>query len=194
PFRTNEDPTHFKRPPDPEIDEDLALIEGKVNAVRTYSVGATLADVPELAERHGINVALGAWLDRHLDKNEEQMKTLIDLADSHQNVVRVVVGNEVLLRGDLTLEALEKYLDRARAAIGQPVGTAETWHTWLAHPELAQHCDYLGVHLLPYWEGVPVDAAVAYSFAQFKRLQQTFPHKPIVIAEIGWDKHGRTPG
>ena len=192
PFRANEDPTHFEMPTDAEIDADLALLEGKVNAVRTYSVGSTLADVPELAERHGINVSLGAWLDSHLDKNEEQMKTVIELADTHQNVVRVVIGNEVLLRGDLKLEQLEKYLDRARAAIGQPVGTAETWHTWLAHPELAQHVDYIGVHLLPYWEGVPVDAAVDYSFAQFKRLQQTFPHKPIVIAEIGWPSRGRT--
>ncbi|HEX4619507.1 MAG TPA: glycosyltransferase, partial [Steroidobacteraceae bacterium] len=168
------------------------LLEGKGNAVRTYSVSATLADVPELADRHGLNVALGAWLDNHLDKNEEQMKTLIDLAGTHQNVVRVFVGNEVLFRGDLKVEELEKYLDRARAVIGQPVGTAETWHTWLAYPELVQHVDFIGVHLLPYWEGVPVEAAVDYSFAQFKRLQQTFPHKPIVIAEIGWPSRGRT--
>ena len=192
PFRANEDPTHFQMPTDAEIDADLALLEGKVNAVRTYSVGSTLADVPELADRHGLNVALGAWLDSHLDKNEEQLKTAIELASSHQNVVRVLVGNEVLLRGDLRLEELEKYLDRARAALGQPVGTAETWNTWLTHPELAQHVDFIGVHLLPYWEGVPVDEAVEYSFAQFKRLQQTFPHKPIVIAEIGWPSRGRT--
>jgi len=192
PFRANEDPTHFEMPSDAEIDADLALLEGKVNAVRTYSVGATLADVPELAEKHGLNVALGAWLDSHRDKNEEQLKTVIDLANSHQNVVRVIVGNEVLLRGDLPLEELEKYLDRARAAIGPPVGTAETWHTWLAYPELAAHVDFIGVHLLPYWEGVPVEQAVDYSLAQYKRLQQTFPHKPIVIAEIGWPSRGRT--
>jgi exo-beta-1,3-glucanase (GH17 family)/cellulose synthase/poly-beta-1,6-N-acetylglucosamine synthase-like glycosyltransferase len=192
PFRANEDPTHFEMPTDEEIDADLALLEGKVNAVRTYSVGATLADVPELADRHGLNVALGAWLDSHRDKNEDQLKTAIDLANSHQNVVRVLIGNEVLLRGDLAVEELVKYLDRARAAIGQPVGTAETWDTWLLHPELAPHVDFIGVHLLPYWEGVPVDVAVEYSFAQFKRLQQTFPHKPIVIAEIGWPSRGRT--
>src|SRR5579862_3807919 len=192
PFRANEDPTHLEMPTDEEIDADLALLEGKVNAVRTYSVDSTLADVPDLAEKHDLNVALGAWLDGHRDKNEEQMKTVIELAEAHQNVVRVLIGNEVLLRGDLPLEELEKYLDRARASIGQPVGTAETWHTWLAHPELAQHVDFIGVHFLPYWEGVPVDAAVDYSFAQLKRLQQTFPHKPIVIAEIGWPSRGRT--
>src|SRR5215831_608038 len=192
PFRANEDPTHFQMPTDAEIDADLALLEGKVNAVRTYSVDATLADVPALAERHDLNVALGAWLADHRDKNEEQLKTAIDLANTHQNVVRVLIGNEVLFRGDLPIEELEKYLDRARAAIGQPVGTAETWYTWFAHPELAQHVDFIGVHLLPYWEGVSVDSAVNYTLAQFKRLQQTFPHKPIVIAEIGWPSRGRT--
>jgi exo-beta-1,3-glucanase (GH17 family)/cellulose synthase/poly-beta-1,6-N-acetylglucosamine synthase-like glycosyltransferase len=192
PFRANEDPTHFEMPTDEEIDADLALLEGKVKAVRTYSVGATLADVPELAERHGLNVALGAWLDVHRDKNEEQLKTAIELANTHQNVVRVIVGNEVLFRGELPVEELEKYLDRAREAISQPVGTAETWHTWFAHPELAQHVDFIGVHLLPYWEGVAVDKAVDYSLTQFKRLQKTFPHKPIVVAEIGWPSRGRT--
>ncbi len=192
PFRANEDPTHFQMPTDAEIDADLALLEGKVNAVRTYSVGATLADIPGLAEKHDLNVALGAWLDNHRDKNEEQLKTAIDLANTHPNVVRVIVGNEVLFRGELPIEELEKYLDRARDAIGQPVGTAETWHVWFAHPELAQHVDFIGVHLLPYWEGVSVDRAVDYSLAQFKRLQQTFPRKPIVVAEIGWPSRGRT--
>src|ERR1700739_777881 len=192
PFRADEDPTHFQMPTDAEIDADLALLERHVNAVRTYSVGATLADIPELAERHDLNVALGAWIDSHRDKNEEQLKTAIDLANAHQNVVRVIVGNEVLFRGDLPVEELEKYLDRARAAIGAPVGTAETWHVWFDPPELAQHVDFIGVHLLPYWEGVAVDRAVDYSLAQFKRLQQRFPHKPIVIAEIGWPSHRRT--
>jgi exo-beta-1,3-glucanase (GH17 family)/cellulose synthase/poly-beta-1,6-N-acetylglucosamine synthase-like glycosyltransferase len=192
PFRANEDPTHGEMPTDAEIDADLTLLEGKVNAVRTYSVESTLAHIPELAERHDLNVALGAWLDSHRDKNEEQLRTVIDLANTHQNVVRVIIGNEVLLRGDLPIEEFEKYLDRARDAIGQPVGTAETWAAWLDHPELAQHVDFIGVHLLPYWEGVDVDHAVEYSLAQFRRLQKAFPHKPIVVGEIGWPSRGRT--
>ena len=192
PFRASEDPTHFEMPTDTEIDADLQLLEGQVNAVRTYSVGGTLSDVPELADRHGLNVALGAWLDADRDKNEEQLRTVIDLANTHQNVVRVIIGNEVLFRGDLKVEELARYLDRARASIGQPVGTAETWHTWLAYPELAQHVDFIGVHLLPYWEGVAVDRAVDYSFSQLRRLQKASPHKPIVIAEIGWPSRGRT--
>jgi exo-beta-1,3-glucanase (GH17 family)/cellulose synthase/poly-beta-1,6-N-acetylglucosamine synthase-like glycosyltransferase len=192
PFREGEDPSRGEMPSDHEIDQDLTLLEGKVNAVRTYSVEKTLADIPDLAENHDMNVALGAWIDGHRDKNEEQLNTAIELAATHENVVRVFIGNEVVLRGDLPIEELEKYLDRARAAISPPVSTAEPWHVWLAHPELAQHVDFIGVHLLPYWEGVPVERAVDYSLAQYRRLQQAFPHKPIVVAEIGWPSRGRT--
>ncbi|MBS0367400.1 MAG: glycosyltransferase [Proteobacteria bacterium] len=192
PFRANEDPTHGVLPSTGEIDADLRLLAGKVRAVRSYSVEGTLAQIPELAEKYGLNVAVGAWIDDHRDKNEAQLQRAIELANSHVNVVRVFIGNEVLLRGELPVEELEKLLDRARAAIGQPVGTAETWHTWLTNPGLAQHVDFIGVHLLPYWEGVPVEQAVDYSLQQLRRLQQAFPGKPILIAEIGWPSRGRT--
>src|ERR1700691_4844449 len=168
PFRANEDPTHGQMPTDAQIDSDLKLLEGKVSAVRTYSVEQSLADIPELADKHDLNVALGAWIDAHRDKNEEQLKTVIDLANNHQNVVRVIIGNEVLFRGDLPIAELEKYLDRA------------------------PHVGFIGVPLLPYWEGVSVEEAVDYSFAQYRRLQQAFPRKPIVVAEIGWPSRGRT--
>jgi exo-beta-1,3-glucanase (GH17 family)/cellulose synthase/poly-beta-1,6-N-acetylglucosamine synthase-like glycosyltransferase len=192
PFRSGEDPTHHVMPTDAEIDADLKLLQGKINTVRTYSVDGSLGDVPQLAERHGINVAVGAWIDDHRDNNERQLETAIELARTHMNVMRVFVGNEVVLRGDVPIKELEKYLDRARDAIGQPVGTAEPWHVWLSHPELAQHVDFIGVHLLPYWEGVPVETAVGYSLEQFHRLQKAFPTKPVVIAEVGWPSRGRT--
>jgi len=192
PFRNGEDPTHHVMPTDAEIDADLKLLTGKVNTVRTYSDDGSLGDVPQLAERHGINVAIGAWIDDHRDTNEQQLETAVELARTHLNVMRVFVGNEVVLRGDIPIKELERYLDRARDAIGQPVGTAEPWHVWLEHPDLAQHVDFIGVHLLPYWENVSVEVAVDYSLAQFHRLQKAFPTKPVVIAEVGWPSRGRT--
>ena len=192
PFRANEDPTRHEMPTDAEIDTDLKLLTGKANTIRTYSVEGTLADVPQLAARHDISVALGAWIDDHRDRNDKELERMIEVARTHPNVMRVFVGNEVVLRGELTSQELGKYLDRARDSIGQPVSTAEPWHVWLAHPDLVRHVDFIGVHLLPYWEGVSVEAAVDYSFAQFHRLQKAFPGKPIVIAEIGWPSHGRT--
>ena len=73
-------------PPTTEIDADLALLQGKVKAVRTYSVEATLAHIPDLAEKHDLNVTLGAWIDDHRDKNEQQLTTAIELAGTHINV------------------------------------------------------------------------------------------------------------
>ncbi|HKT74372.1 MAG TPA: glycosyltransferase [Steroidobacteraceae bacterium] len=192
PFRIGEDPTRHELPTDAEIDSDLKLLSGKANSVRTYSVEGTLQDVPQLAARRNLNVAVGAWIDDHRDHNELELETAVELARTHLNVMRVFIGNEVVLRGDLPIRDLERYLDRARRSIGQPVGTAEPWHVWLAHPDLAQHVDFIGVHLLPYWEGVDVDTAVEYSFSQFQRLQKAFPGKPIVIAEVGWPSRGRT--
>jgi exo-beta-1,3-glucanase (GH17 family)/cellulose synthase/poly-beta-1,6-N-acetylglucosamine synthase-like glycosyltransferase len=192
PFHAGEDPTHQIMPTDAEIDSDLKLLTGKVNTVRTYGVKGSQADIPQLAERHGINVAVGAWIDNHRDANEQEIDTAIELARTHLNVMRVFIGNEVVLQGYVPIKELEGYLDRARAAIGQPVGTAEPWHVWLEHPELAEHCDFIGVHLLPYWEGVSVEAAVGYSLEQFRRLQKTFPGKPVIIAEVGWPSRGRT--
>ena len=192
PFHAGEDPTHHILPTDAEIDADLKLLAGKVNTVRSYGTSGSQADIPQLAERHGINVAVGAWIDNRRDANEKEIETAIELARTHLNVMRVFIGNEVALQGYVPLKELEGYLDRARAAIGQPVGTAEPWHVWLEHPDLAEHCDFIGVHLLPYWEGVSVETAVDFSLEQYHRLQKAFPNKPIVIAEIGWPSHGRT--
>ena len=83
PFRIGEDPTRKELPTAAEIDSDLKLLDGKVNAVRTYSVTGALADAPQLAERHGINVAVGAWIDSHRDLNERELDTAIELARTH---------------------------------------------------------------------------------------------------------------
>ncbi|MEZ5566695.1 MAG: hypothetical protein R3F24_14825 [Gammaproteobacteria bacterium] len=39
-----------------QIDQDLALLKGRTRSVRTSSTDGTLANVPALAQRHGIKV------------------------------------------------------------------------------------------------------------------------------------------
>jgi exo-beta-1,3-glucanase (GH17 family) len=157
-------------------------------------VDGTWADVPELAEPYGINVAVGAWIGAYAEQNEKEIATAIELARTRCNVIRVFIGNEAVLRGDIPIEQMEKYLDRARDAIDRPVSTAEPWNVWLSHPELAQHVDFIGVLLVPYWEGAGLYAAVDDSFAELQRVQQAFPGKEVVVAEIGWPSRGRTRG
>ncbi len=143
--------------------------------------------------KYDINVTLGAWLDPDLEKNEEEIELLIQTAqENYQNVVRVIVGNETVLRGDLTVEQVGGYLDTARKALAVPVSTAEPWHVWMKHPELAEHADYIAIHMLPYWEGVDVERAVDYVVDHVNLLKTLFPGKQIVIAEVGWPSNGRT--
>lgn len=192
PYHANQTPLEHKLPSVEEIGRDLALLEGKTNAVRTYSLEGTLAQVPALAKKHGINVALGAWLSGDYENNELELARMIEVAPKNRNVVRLIVGNETLLREDLPLEHVTWYLDRIRETLVLPVSTAEPWHVWLEHPELADHVDYIAVHILPYWEGVSVDAAVDHVVRRYNELRAAFPDKPIVIAEVGWPSDGRT--
>jgi exo-beta-1,3-glucanase (GH17 family)/cellulose synthase/poly-beta-1,6-N-acetylglucosamine synthase-like glycosyltransferase len=192
PFQKHQDAIEGDDPTLAEIDADLALLSGKTRAVRTYSTIGNLGEVPALAAKHDINVTVGAWLDTDRDRNEREVARAIELARTHENVVRLIIGNEVVLRGDLGFDEMSAQLDRVRAATRQPVSTAEPWHVWIDHPELANHVDYLAVHMLPYWEGVEVEAAVGYVIDKMQRLEAQFPGKPIVIAEVGWPSDGRT--
>jgi exo-beta-1,3-glucanase (GH17 family)/cellulose synthase/poly-beta-1,6-N-acetylglucosamine synthase-like glycosyltransferase len=192
PFQAGQDPVVQMLPSEQQIDSDLRLLAGKVTAVRTYSALKTLGRIPEIAARHDIKVAVGAWLDRRLATNEQEVAAAIELANKHSNVIRLVIGNETILRGDLTVAQLARQLDRVRAAVEQPVSTAEPWHVWIKHPELVEHVDYLAVHMLPYWEGIAVEEAIDYIAARIEELERAYPDKPIVIAEAGWPSDGRT--
>jgi exo-beta-1,3-glucanase (GH17 family)/cellulose synthase/poly-beta-1,6-N-acetylglucosamine synthase-like glycosyltransferase len=192
PYAEDQNPFGSKDIPSIEqIESDLKLLSNKTYAVRTYSVLGTLGRVPELAAKHNISVALGIQLSKDKAENELEMRTGIALAREHRNVVRVMVGNETLLRGDMTVEELSAALDRARAAIRQPVGYADTWATWLKNPEIARHVDFIAVHLFPYWEGVDVESAVDFCFRELKAVQAAYPKKPVIIGEIGWPSEGR---
>jgi len=192
PMRADDDPSKQRYPTVEQIDQDLALLAGKANAVRTYSVEDVLAEIPGLAKKHNLNINLGAWLNTDKEKNEREFLRFLEVAQQHANIVRAVVGNEVVLRGDLSVAELTAYLDRARATLRIPISTAEPWHVWIDHPELVEHVDYLAVHMLPYWEGIDIDQSVNYIFEKIGVLNTRYPGKTVVIAEVGWPSNGRT--
>ena len=193
PMREGQSAITHVLPTEEEIDSDLALLADKTYAVRSYTMEGSLAKIPELARKHGLNVTLGAWLDKDLEKNEREIEKLISVArENYRNVVRVIVGNEAVLRGDLTIEQLSGYLDRVREALDMPVSTAEPWHVWFNNKDLANHADFIAVHMLPYWEGVEMDRAVDYVVDHVNLLKASFPDKEIIIGEVGWPSNGRT--
>ncbi len=192
PMQAWNDPTKKKQPTEEEIETDLKLLADTTNAVRTYTVEGSQAKIPVIARKYGINVTLGAWISKDLKENDEQIATVIRLAkENYRNVIRVIVGNEVLLRNEIPVKQLEEYLDRVRNALDIPVSTAEPWHIWLKNPDLVAHVDFIGTHMLPYWEGIHLDRAVDFVVEHMAMLENTFPDKPVIIAEVGWPSNGR---
>ena len=188
-FQRHGNPLTGRLPTDTEIEADLRQLATLTPRLRTYSA-AELPQLPSLAERHGLRLALGVWLDQRTDNNEREIAAAIGAAQQHRSVERVIAGNETQLHGTLTPAELGKVLARLRAVLKVPVSTAEPWHVWLRQPELVQQVDFITVHLLPYWEGVPEDAALDEALVRYRQLRARFPGKTIVIGEIGWPSGG----
>ncbi|WP_413624478.1 glycoside hydrolase family 17 [Luteibacter sp. Lutesp34] len=197
PFRfdgeTPFDPHAFVSPE--RIDADLKDLSTRFDCVRTYSMGQGLGAVPEIAGRYGMKVLMGVWLGRDLAANEREMRLAMASAQKHAaNLRGIVVGNEVLLRGELTEKALAGYIARMNAATDVPVTYADVWEFWQAHPSLAKVTDYVTIHILPYWEDEPVAPAQAVRHVAdvYQRMKAEFPGKTVMIGETGWPSQGRT--
>ncbi len=194
PYHRGESPENNQTPTDAEIRQDLRIASHVTHQIRTYTVAGGMAAIPALAEPYGLKVTLGAWLDRKLPGDEAEVRRLIATANANPDVQRVLVGNEVLLRDDLKPGQLIAYIEQVKAGVHVPVSTAEPWHVWLKYPALANSVDYITVHLLPYWEGVPVKQALHEVMARYDELHRAYPNKKIVIGEVGWPSNGVAVG
>lgn len=188
-FARWQSPLEQQRPEAAEVEQDLKLLSGMTARLRTYSA-AEMPQLPAIAERLGMKLTAGVWLERRADRNERELQAIEVAVREHRSIERVIAGNETLLHGVLTVDELRPVLERLRASLGVPVSTAEPWHVWLAEPELVEAVDFIAVHLLPYWEGVPAEVAVHEVWRRHDELRQRYPHKPLVIAEVGWPSGG----
>src|SRR5580698_7279881 len=108
PFRNAQTPlletTHISSE---QIAADLAQLAKISDCVRTYSIEHGLDQVPALAAKVGLKVIQGIWLGSNRLKNLEQISTVVGLTKEYPGVITaVVVGNEVLLRGEMTASDL----------------------------------------------------------------------------------------
>jgi len=177
-----------------QIDEDLSVIAPWTHAIRTYNATRGMEALPAIASRHGLAVTLGVWVETDPASTRKEIEAAIKAANRYSNVRGIIVGNESLLRKEVSVDKLIALLREVRARTNLPVTTAEPWHVWLQYPKLAAEVDYISAHVLPYWEGLPPEQAVPYAEQIHDRLQETFPDKTIQIAEFGWPSGGYNRG
>jgi glucan 1,3-beta-glucosidase len=195
PFRAGQDPFGPDIPIDPrQIDDDLAQLKQITNCVRTYSVDHGLDQIPEIARKYGLKVMQGLWLSSLPDLSRKQVEVTIALANRYPDVIQsVVVGNEVLLRGEMSAPALAQTIRQVKAQVPMPVTYADVWEFWLRNRDLAAAVDFVTIHILPYWEDFPVPArdAARHVDAIRKQVVAAFPGKEVLLGEFGWPSAGR---
>ncbi len=162
--------------------------------MRTYSTEFGQDQIAGIAARHGLKVLQGIWLSGHADKNREQVETAVGLANRYPGTIRaVVVGNEVLLRGEMSPEDLAATIRAVKARVSVPVTYADVWEYWLRNRDVASAVDFITIHILPYWEDFPIAArdAAAHVDSIRRRVVAAFPGKEVIIGEVGWPSAGR---
>ena len=177
------------------IDADLKKLSERFDCVRTYSVSQGLHVVPELAQKHGMKTLMGIWIGRNTVENERELTKGIDTAKRNRSSLRgIVVGNEVLLRGEQPTQKLKEIIARVRNSVHEvPVTYADVWEFWLKNAELKEVVDFATIHILPYWEDrpIPVEHAVGHVSHIFHYVQDQLKGKPVMIGETGWPSYGR---
>jgi glucan 1,3-beta-glucosidase len=177
-----------------QIEEDLKRLKDVTDCVRTYSIEFGGDQIPGIAQRLGMKVMLGAWVSPLRARTRHQIDTVIALARQFPDTVTsVIVGNEVLLRGDMSAVDLAALIREVKAAVPCPVTYADVWEFWNRNPDLGSLVDFVTIHLLPYWEDfpIPVERAPAHVETIRRQMAARFPGKEIVIGEVGWPSAGR---
>ena len=197
PYQAWQRPQGKDAPSAAEVARDLALIATQADGIRTYSSSDESYDIGALAKQAGLKVWLGIWLGSDTAKNAKEMAAGIAEANAYPGVItRVIVGNEVLLRRDLSVDDLITDIDYVHARVKQPVAYADVTDFWKQFPQVAPHVDVVMIHFLPYWEDKPlsVDASLGEIQSTIEQFKTLFPGKVISIGETGWPSRGRWRG
>jgi exo-beta-1,3-glucanase (GH17 family) len=180
------------------LEHDLRQLASVTNCVRVYGTANGLDQIPAIAGRLGMRVWLGAWIGSDSARNQQEITRALALAHQYQpQVERLIIGSEVLLRGEQSPEALASLLGEALQRSPVPIAYADVWEVWQRHhATLAAHVDEAVVHILPYWEDQPVgiDRALAHVIGTYTLMQTALAPLPVVIGETGWPAAGRMRG
>jgi exo-beta-1,3-glucanase (GH17 family) len=195
PFRGDQSPFGPDLPIDSRrIADDLAQLKEITDCVRTYSIDHGLDRIAEIAGQHGMKVLQGLWLSSFPELNRRQIETTVELARRFPDVISaVIVGNEVLLRGEMSSLELARTIREVKSRVAMPVTYADVWEFWLRYREISAEVDFITIHILPYWEDFPIPSrnAAAHVDAIRKRVVAAFPDKEVLVGEFGWPSAGR---
>jgi glucan 1,3-beta-glucosidase len=173
-----------------QIRQRLEVIRPYTGWIRSFSCTDGHEQTPAIAKSMGMKTLVGAWLGTDAAINEREMQGVIAVAQAgHADIV--AVGNEVLLREDLSEDELIAQIERVKQALpGVPVGYVDAYFLFEKHPRVTAACDVVMTNCYPFWEGCPREQAVAYMQTMMRRTRAAAPGKRVLISETGWPDQG----
>ena len=173
-----------------QIRARLTTIQPHTRWIRTFSCTDGHEQTPRIAHELGMKTMVGAWLGNDAEINAREIAGVIAVARAgHADLV--AVGNEVLLREDMSEDTLIAYIQSVKDALpGVQVGYVDAYYLFEKHPRVTAVCDVLMTNCYPFWEGCPREEAIAYMQSMFRRTQAVAQGKRVVISETGWPHTG----
>jgi exo-beta-1,3-glucanase (GH17 family) len=173
-----------------QIETRIKIIKPYVKWVRSFSCVDGNEHIPRIAHKHGIKTLVGAWLGDDAEKNQKEIESIIKIA-KEGNADIIAVGNEVLLRGDLTEDEIIKHIQKVKMEIPNvPVGYVDAYFEFVNHPRLCNLCDVILANCYPFWEGYPLEHSLAYLKNMYHLAVTAAKGKKVIISETGWPNLG----
>ncbi|NNC92354.1 MAG: glycosyl hydrolase [Acidimicrobiia bacterium] len=175
---------------DAQIRERLHVIAPHTDWIRTFSTTDGNELIPALAAEQGLQTMVGVWLADELDKNEVELNNAIEIARAgHAGIL--AVGNEVLLRDELSEDQLIDYIQRVKAAVPDvEVGYVDAYFKFVDYPRVTAACDVILANCYPFWEDCPAEHALLYMKEMYRRATNAANGKKVIISETGWPNTG----
>jgi exo-beta-1,3-glucanase (GH17 family) len=173
-----------------QIRDRLDHIKSNINWIRSFSCTEGNELIPKIAKENGLKTMVGVWLNDDLENNELELANAIKVGQAgHVDIL--AVGNEVLLRGDLTEDQLIDCINRAKEALPQlQVGYVDAYYEFEDHPRVADVCDVILANCYPFWEGCSADYSLLYMKDMYRRAVKAAKGKKVIITETGWPNLG----
>lgn len=145
-----------------QIRARLQIMRPHARWIRSFSCTDGHEQTPRIAHELGLKTLVGAWLGTDAEINERELQGVIEVARAgHADIV--AVGNEVLLREDLSEDELLACIQRVKDALpGVPVGYVDAYYLFEKHPRITAACDVVMTNCYPFWEGCPREQALPY--------------------------------